>query len=226
MKREMPDVLGLNEVDRLTDRSGGVDQPKVIGEALGYSYAFSKSIPLAPVDKAEYGNALLTRHTLEEVSFFAIPLPAPENQRKGAHYEPRSVLRARIKIDGRDVYYMQTHFGLTAEEQIECVKLICELVDEIGDNPIIFAGDLNVTPEGPTLDPIRERLSDTAVLINGCEHTYPTHKQKDNIETHSSEEEGIKIDYIFVSKHFKPVAAIIPDDNTSDHYPYLVEVEF
>lgn len=216
MKAEMPDILGLNEVDRLTNRSGNVDQPRVIAEALGYNYAFSKSISLAPVERGEYGNAMASRFYATEVSLHSIPLPEKEDMRAGVNYEPRSVIRVCLDIEGREVHFLQTHFGLTNEEQVECVKLICELVDEIGDKPIIFAGDLNATPENPILDPIRERLFDTGTLIDAPYKTYPTH---------TADKRFLKIDYIFLSSHFKTLSVRVPNANASDHYPYVIEVE-
>ncbi len=217
MKAEMPDILGLNEVDRLTNRSGNVDQPRVIADALGYNYAFSKSIPLAPVECGEYGNAIATRFYAHEVTLHSIPLPEEENMRPCRHYEPRSVIHISLDVEGREVHFLQTHFGLTNEEQVECVKLICRLLDEIGDKPVIFAGDLNATPENPILDPIRERLFDTGTLIDAPYKTYPTH---------NAESRFLKIDYIFLSSHFKPLSLRVPNANASDHYPYVIEVEF
>ncbi|MBR5460246.1 MAG: endonuclease/exonuclease/phosphatase family protein [Clostridia bacterium] len=215
IKGEMPDVCGLNEVDRLTERSGGVDQPKVIGEALGYNYYFGKSIPLPPYDVAEYGNAFITRFPILDAEKIAIP--EPREKQEGKHYEPRAVIKLKVDIDGREVYFLQTHFGLSPEEQVVCVETIVKLIDELGDKPIVFAGDLNVGPDDKVLAPIRERLFDTGVLREGEYKTYPTHNADNRV---------LKIDYIFLSSHFKPISISIPDIHVSDHFPYILETEF
>lgn len=214
VKSEAPDVCGFNEVDRLTDRSGGLDEPKIIGDILGYTCIFGKTIALAPYDVAEYGNAFATRFPIIESE--VIPIPLPAEPKAGAHYEQRSVIRAKVCVEGRNVTFIQTHFGLTPEEQDECVKLITSLIDAAGDEPVVFAGDLNVLPENPVLDPIRERLFDTGTLIDAPYKTYPTHNRESRF---------LKIDYIFLSHHFKPISARVPKINVSDHYPYIVEAE-
>lgn len=215
VKSEAPDVCGFNEVDRLTDRSGGLDEPKIIGDTLGYNCIFGKTISLAPHDVAEYGNAFATRFPIIESEIIPIPLPAVK--REGAHYEQRSVIRARVDVEGRTVTFIQTHFGLSPEEQEECVKLIVSLIDKAGDEPIVFSGDLNMTPDNKALDPIRERLFDAGTLIDAPYKTYPTH---------SREARFLKIDYIFLSRHFKALSLRVPSVNVSDHYPYIVETEF
>ena len=215
VKSESPDVCGFNEVDRLTHRSGGLDEPEMMREILGYNCVFGKAIPLAPVEIAEYGNAFTTRFPIIESEI--IPIPLPKTPREGAHYEQRSVIRARVDVEGREVTFIQTHFGLSPEEHEECVELITALIDKEGDTPVVFAGDLNVLPDNPVLDPIRARLFDTGTLIDAPYKTYPTHTRESRF---------LKIDYIFLSRHFKPISARVPRVNVSDHYPYIIEVEF
>src|SRR5687767_2104731 len=50
------DVIALQEVDRKTKRSGGVDQPALLGRALGMHVVFAATMPF---DDGEYGLALL-----------------------------------------------------------------------------------------------------------------------------------------------------------------------
>ena len=52
------DLVALQEVDRHTRRSGGVDQAAVIAEALGYEHAFVTAIEF---DGGQYGEAVLSR---------------------------------------------------------------------------------------------------------------------------------------------------------------------
>ena len=215
VKSEAPDVCGFNEVDRLTDRSGGLDEPKLIADTLGYNCVFGKAIPLAPVECGEYGNAFATRFPIIESE--VLPIPIAEKDANGRDIEKRSVIRAKVDIDGRIVTFLQTHFTLDVIEQEKCVDFIAKLIDEAGDEPIVFAGDLNMPPDNKGLDPIRERLFDTGTLIEAPYKTYPTHNRETRF---------LKIDYIFLSHHFKPISAKVPNINVSDHYPYVIETEF
>lgn len=97
------------------------------------------------------------------------------------------------------------------------VATILGLIDEIGDKPIVFSGDLNAHVDAELLEPLRERLFDTSFLKSGDYFTYPTHIHDPRV---------VKIDYIFLSRHFKPLATEVPCVNVSDHYPYFVETEF
>ncbi|HEY3237285.1 MAG TPA: endonuclease/exonuclease/phosphatase family protein, partial [Polyangiaceae bacterium] len=53
-----PDLVGLQEVDNLTVRSGNVDQARVLGELTGMRHAFGRAMDF---DGGEYGEAVLSR---------------------------------------------------------------------------------------------------------------------------------------------------------------------
>ncbi len=53
-----PDVVALQEVDRKTNRSSGVDQAAVLAELTGLHHAFDRAIDF---DSAQYGLAILSR---------------------------------------------------------------------------------------------------------------------------------------------------------------------
>ena len=46
IKREKPDFVGLNEVDRCVTRSHGIDIPKELGALTGLHATFAQAIPL------------------------------------------------------------------------------------------------------------------------------------------------------------------------------------
>src|SRR6185436_4143043 len=58
IRRASPDVVALQEVDRGVQRTGGVDEPAMLGELAGMQSIFEKNIPY---QGGEYGNAVLTR---------------------------------------------------------------------------------------------------------------------------------------------------------------------
>jgi endonuclease/exonuclease/phosphatase family metal-dependent hydrolase len=73
-------------------------------------------------------------------------------------------------------------------------------------------GDFNVTPDNPVLNPIRERMTDTAQLFNEELLSYPSDKP------------DVKIDYIFVSPDIEVITADIPPIIASDHRPHTAEI--
>ena len=102
------------------------------------------------------------------------------------------------------------HFGLNPDEQKNAVDTV---LGHIEDERCILMGDFNVTPDNPVLDPIRERMRDTAELFATELKSFPSDNAK------------YKIDYAFVSRDIELVGADIPAVVVSDHRPYTVEIK-
>lgn len=83
-----PDIVALQEVDRMVPRSGEVDQLAKLAELTELSGRFGKSIPLAG---GAYGNAILTRLPVVAHEVMALP---------GA--EARSLLCVRLSLREAD----------------------------------------------------------------------------------------------------------------------------
>lgn len=97
-----PDVVALQEVDRDTKRSGGVDQLQRLAELTGWNSAFGQTMPY---DGGRYGNAILSRFPISEQTNH--PLPVHEGQ------EPRAALMVTV-TPGRDLpafRFVSTHFS-------------------------------------------------------------------------------------------------------------------
>ena len=86
------------------------------------------------------------------------------------------------------------------------------MLDET-DIPTVLVGDFNITPEDELLQPIRERMFDTAELI------------KEDLRSYPSDKPEIKIDYIF-TRGLKVTKADIPQICAADHCPYIADIEF
>ena len=82
-------------------------------------------------------------------------------------------------------------------------------------------GDFNLRMNDPILAPLFELLQDTFTVYPDKDvYTYPS----DPIITSVPEHYG-KIDYIFLSKHFKVESVEIPALLLSDHKPYIAYAE-
>ncbi|ASS75044.1 hypothetical protein CIG75_08670 [Tumebacillus algifaecis] len=139
------DLIGLQEVERYSPRSGLSDQAKAIGEALDMEYRYAAALKIGPF---EYGNLLLSRYPIEAVK--RIPLPSDK--------ENRVALLATLNVHGRDVRVMVTHLGLNREERIAHVNLLERELQQV-ELPLIVIGDFNTEPDGEELVPWTQHLS-------------------------------------------------------------------
>lgn len=132
-----PDIVSLQEVDKQTKRAKGVDQAKELGRLTGMDHAYCASLPL---QGGEYGNAVLSKHPIKEVT--RLPLPG----------EPRSALCVRVEMTNKLSFtFIATHLDLTEKARLESLPLIEKHFHAAPDAPAILAGDLNAHPESTTL---------------------------------------------------------------------------
>jgi endonuclease/exonuclease/phosphatase family metal-dependent hydrolase len=160
-----PDFVALQEVDRNTGRAGGVDQAQMLADLLDMPVVFGMALEF---DGGQYGNALLTRHTI--VSSVSHVVPHSEGR------EPRIVLDAEVEI-GRGgnpvshLWVLVTHLDHMAGDvdRLAAVDVIERVVESRGELPMILAGDLNATPDSEPLMRLRENWQ-----IAGDEELLPT----------------------------------------------------
>lgn len=206
-----PDICGLNEVDNFRRRTGCISQLNQLEQATGLKGFFGPA--LQPAGDGQYGNAVLSRFPILETE--VIPIPDADPRDEHASYESRSVTRVKLDVAGTPVTVLQTHFGLAIAEHQNAQQTVLRLLDAI-DGPLLLMGDFNIRPKDFLLDPIRQRLQDTAALHDGYFKTFPSYP---------CNYPDCKIDYVFVSRHFTPLRLEIPQTMSSDHLPYVVEVE-
>jgi len=133
-----PDVVALQEVDRKTNRSLGVDQAAVLAELTGLHHAFGRAIDF---DSGQYGLAILSRLPISDVS------NTPLQSMAGG--EPRIALSVRVESGNGipDLTFVDTHLchlnNLTRTMQ---TKQLNEFADPDGKMPVILAGDFNARP--------------------------------------------------------------------------------
>lgn len=97
-------------------------------------------------------------------------------------------------------------------EQRNAVNTVISLLDKC-DAPHVLMGDFNMEPDNEKLQPIYDRLTDTAVYFKKAKLSFP------------SDNPNRKIDYIFVSKDLKVTYADIPDIIASDHRMVVADIE-
>ncbi len=206
IKKLEPTFCGLNEVN-VYDKID--NQPREIAELAGFGYSFfSKTLDLPP--SREYGNGFICRHPIASVE--TVKIPDPERTVAGAPYESRAIAKIELDLAG-GITVLQTHFGLMDAEKSNAVRTLCELIDSI-KAPTVLMGDFNIMPDDRLHECLRERLVDCAEVCENPPPTFPSY----GTERH-------KIDYIYVSRHFRIHAFEALSTTASDHLPVYAEVE-
>jgi endonuclease/exonuclease/phosphatase family metal-dependent hydrolase len=193
-----PDIVALQEVDSLTNRSGMVDQAARLGQLTGMYHAFQPS--LLSYDGGQYGLALLSRYPI--VSSQRIPLRSAAEQRILALME--------VEIDPDHVIPVGvTHFGTTgATERLNQAE---DVKNALAGRPwAVLAGDLNANPSENCITSLEQQLSD-AWTRGGSGSGY----------THNAGSPTRRIDYVMLGLAWtSPLTAkVVSATWQSDHRP-------
>lgn len=201
------DLVALNEVDRVTRRSGGVDQPAELATMLDMHWDYCASIPY---QGGEYGNAVLSRLPIVRSQVHRLPKLGNE---------ARTLLHAEVEWGGGPLNFLVTHLGLGEDEQRGQLEAIAGVVNELA-GPKIVAGDFNFDVMQQDLfqhmpPGIRDawRLQQNGAPVWGTGDTFPADKPEK------------RIDYILISAEltvhdpFRPIPTL-----ASDHLPVVGEV--
>jgi endonuclease/exonuclease/phosphatase family metal-dependent hydrolase len=142
IESQRPDIVGLQEVDQYRLRTHRDNQPQILAEMLGMSYAFARVIDHGNNDghrHAAYGNAILSRFPVTTHEHFNISY-------EGAR-EPRGCLHATLDVDGLPLHVFCVHLGLRYRERhFQVERLLSDDVvnnDKFGNGPKIMLGDFN-----------------------------------------------------------------------------------
>jgi len=150
--RYEPDVIALQELDIGHARTGHLDQPQTLAEALGMHYHFHPAIEEV---HERYGDAILSRYPLELMHAAALPGP-PRCERRGA-------LWVRLACRGRTVHVLNTHLGLARGERLAQAAALTGarwLGHHACAAPRLFCGDFNAWPGTRAYQRLRRVLHD------------------------------------------------------------------
>ena len=191
------DVVALQEVDKNTVRSGGVDQAKVLAEKTGMNYHFFKAIDFSG---GEYGVAILSRHPLKDIKTFPLPqVIVAENRVLG---------QVTLNIANRDIIFANTHLDATGRDdnRIAQMKYVMEQFQN-SKLPVIIAGDFNSEPNSEPIKLLDQYFK--RVCTQNCPFTFP--------ETNPDR----TIDYIATKNIPWPLLKyeVIEEQYASDHRP-------
>ncbi|WP_224245746.1 DUF4082 domain-containing protein [Hyalangium gracile] len=197
---QAPDIVALQEVDVLTNRSGKVDQATRLGQLTGMYASFVPS--LLSYDGGQYGLTLLSRYPI--VSSQRIPLTSAAEQRILALYEVQLDAAHRIPVG-------VSHFGPTGatERNSQAAEVKAALA---GRTWAVFAGDFNATPSESSITSLLQQFTD-AWARGGSGSGY----------TSSASFPTKRIDYVMLGSSWTSplTASVVGASSQSDHRPVV-----
>lgn len=191
-----PDLVALQEVDRNTNRAGGVDQAAQLGKLTGMHATFGKAMNFSG---GEYGEAILSHNQPAEVKVHALP------QAPGT--EPRAALAVRLKPSDQlpELVFIGTHLCHQSEaNRAAQAKEINRLFPAEGGLPALLAGDLNAEAGSPSMQEFARQWQDSQPEIRTIDYVLTR-----------------KADLWKVVS-----ATVIDEPVASDHQPVLVVLEW
>ncbi len=196
-----PDLVAIQEVDRLTKRAKGMDLATELAYRTKLNPLFGRSMYF---DGGEYGNGILAAYSF--ISTSKIDLPSSPGK------EPRSAIEALIELPSGDtIAFVSTHFDHSGNmpDRTNQATYLAKRYAEF-PYPVILSGDLNAQPDSEPL-----KILGKVFRMSAGENPKPTSRNSGN---------GSKIDYILIDKrHGWEVKETIVncDEVVSDHCGYF-----
>ncbi len=225
IKNMKVDIIGLQEVDNLTLRSGKnfgknaskpVNQAAYIAKKLNMNYYFCKAIDF---DSGEYGTAILSKYPMK--FYKKINLPNLEGK------EQRSACAVEIYVPNypAPIMAITTHLDHTTQslrlKQVETLKKKLSYWQFSHALPILI-GDLNLTPKSSEYISLMALFKDTDKKSKLTAPSWNPDRKIDYILTSTAQKW-----YIHKVKVGLPTTKVISKiyAKISDHLPMTVEME-
>jgi endonuclease/exonuclease/phosphatase family metal-dependent hydrolase len=196
------DLVALQEIDRHTERSGGVDELDELAHRTGMYAAFGKTMDYSG---GEYGVGVLSRWPILSAHNGSLP-SSPDR-------EPRTELTITTKTGPRQhpLRFTCTHFDQGRDEHDRLMQAESVNRREVRDRmPAILAGDMNAREDSD--------------VIRTLERTWTDATSEAPLPMLTAPRVRYRPDYVF----FRPAGAwrvvqseIIDDRIASDHRPVL-----
>lgn len=196
-----PDLVALQEVDSVVERTRNVDQASVLSDLTELTAHFGAFMPY---QGGHYGMAVLSRW----------PIVSVTNHRLPDGEEPRAALAVRVRSPktGRELDFVGIHLYRSEAERLAQAERLMEVYRR-EPRPSILAGDFNSQPGSVVLDSLKTMW-------------YFVEKGSDRFTFPSTGPER-EIDFVA----YRPVSAfvvgrqrVLDEPVISDHRPLFVEL--
>ena len=191
------DVVGLQEIDGGSIRSGFVNQVEYLSHAAGFPYWYAQTNrDLGPI--AQHGNGLLTRIQPKGLEDHKLPGVIPV----------RGAVFLRLPYAGEEVMVVMLHLSLGRQSQQRQLAYIAEKVSH--ERHVIIMGDMNTHMSHLLEDSPLRHLN-----LQPAEQVAPTYP---------AWQPSLALDHVLVSANLEIRDYQVLDCRVSDHLPIAVEV--
>lgn len=206
------DLIGLNEIDSCTTRSGKIQQAAVFADKMGaWKFNFTKAMPYLG---GAYGIATVWNPKFKAIRMHDVSLP------KGSGAEPRAL--SVVEFD--DFIFATCHLDYTTPgvqlEQIEVINEFISTTYGMTKKPIFITGDFNSDKNSDGL----VEMQKTWKLISSTDNTFSSTSPKKCIDFILVKPNGadVKVVKTAVPRSFASGTV----STASDHLPVFVDVTF
>ena len=205
IRRERPDLVGLQEVDVGVARTNRIDQITELARLTGMRAAFA---PNLEYQGGWYGVAVLSRFPILKTEHRLF-----DHLREA---ERRGLLLVEVEAGGRSLSFATTHLDYQHRDnrRFETEQLLAALSGV--RRPLVVAGDFNDEPTGDSYKLMLTRFADAWAAASPQGHglTYPADRPVK------------RIDYVFHSAALRARRAWVVESLASDHRAVMAELEF
>lgn len=211
IKDEHPDLVGLQELDKFTHRSGPtVDQLHELSRLTGLSH--STFIHSMELNGGQTGNAILSRHAFDTVELHHL--------RAGDPGETKSlgIISTKIFEEGRlyfGVLHLEHKTENLREKQAKEVIELCQRIVPEGE-PFILAGVFNDSSTSRTLEHFLKH-GGFQIPCEKCPKTFPAHHPRETLDYILLNAKAMEM---FEVKSYRAISS----EHSSDHIPVIVEL--
>ena len=190
------DLVGLQEVDAGSLRSGFVNQVKYLATQAGFDYVFDQSNRKIGMI-SQHGNAVLSRIQPDTITEHKLPgLPG------------RGVLEVRLGSGPEALHVLILHMALGRRARLRQIDFLAERVGDY--RHVIIMGDLNCDPQS----------QEVALLVEAARLCAPAQ----DLHTFPSWRPNRQLDHILVSASIQVERVEVLNHIFSDHLPIAMEV--
>jgi len=191
------DVVGLQEVDGGSIRSGFVNQVEFLSHAAGFPYWYAQTNrDLGPL--AQHGNGLLSRIQPKQLEDHKLPGMIPG----------RGAVFVRLPYAGHEVMVVMLHLSLGRQSQQRQLAYIAEKVSH--ESHVIIMGDMNTH-----MSHLLEESPLKHLNLQPAEQVAPTYP---------AWQPSLALDHVLVSANLEIRDYQVLNCRVSDHLPIAVEV--
>lgn len=191
-----PEVIALQEVDSVTERSYGKDVLKILGKATGMHCTYARTMDY---EGGAYGIGILSKE--EPISVRRVQLPGQE--------EPRVVLIAEFN----EYVFAATHLSLIEEDRISSAAIISREALKY-DKPFFLAGDWNTNKNSTSYAAMEQEF---IILNEPPMPTFPANEPNECLDYIALRKKAGHL--ITVSKNYTA-----EEKTASDHRPVVVDL--